>query len=455
MMVFGADKSAASTEVFMEDELVAEGGTISVGLSRIERGDLNAEVPRGSGIYWSMPLNRLKHYGKSVRRTRNLLDDGRRISFTDLLQVNLGAIFAQWGVPPRPRLEYVETIIKIISSSVCAEPMESMKWWSMILEPSVDYLRDTVKGDALFDLGSRRPEFIKVDVKGQGLFGMQSILTLQSLLVGKAEIIKFLLYLLNQRLPNIQDAVILGGPEVIHSGTSHQEIRYWSIQIQQYQSPETTTGVIIQQGSLELRRSLDFSEQLPSKFLHDNGMKYYLLVGDPAIAAIFVRGDVLDDNVDLKISSCRNLSIQELKWCFDSKLVSSERLSRFLSQEALWSRQLSFLHTLSKVYSNESMKGSTISCRVFDRPLLRPWTDRRALYPWESNEFGKYDFRKLQELATLCYLETGSHGVQTLPDNTLSKIIAFSVGDSIFVRSEVSLIFAHYYMNRWGQHENS
>lgn len=461
MMVFGVDKLAACTEVLQHDELVPEGGTISVGLSRIERGDLNAKDPRGSGIYWSMPLDRLRHYGKSVRRTRNLLDDGRRISFTDLLQVNLGAIFAKWGVPPRPRLEYIEMMLKIISFKVSVIP-RSIEWTSMLLGPSLQYLQDTVKGDALFDLGSRRPEFIHVDVQGHGLFGIQRIPTMQSLLCGKAEMIKFLLYLFKQRLPNIQDAVILGGPKIVHTRDSHQashhEIRYWSVQIQQSQSPETTSGVLIQQGILEVRNSPEFRNQLPSKFLHDNGMMYYLLIGDPANAALFVPGDNLAQNPDLQTSSCRDLSIEELKWCFDSNVVWNDRLAHFLAQGSSMTEQLKFLHRVSKLYSSESMKGSTISCRVFDRPLLAPWRMRRPLHPWQSDEPPSFertepdsDIEKIQALATLCYLETGSHGVQTLPDSTLKRIIAFSVEDSIFVRSEVSLMFAGYYMNLRGQ----
>lgn len=46
----------------------------------------------------------------------------------------------------------------------------------------------------------------------------------------------------------------------------------------------------------------------------------------------------------------------------------------------------------------------------------------------------------------LCYLKTGSQGVETLSISTLKKVIAFSVGDPVFVRSEVSSNFASCYM---------
>lgn len=451
IMVFGVDKTAASTEVSMQDELVAEGGTISVGLSRFERGDLNAEVSRGGGIYWSMPLDRLKYYGKSVRRTRNLLDDGCRISFSDLLQVNLGAMFAQWGVPQRPRLEYIDMIIKIVSFQASDHPLRHVEWSSVILDPASEYLQDTVKGDALFDLGSRRTEFSSIDAHGNGLFGLQSIRTLQSLLVGEAEIIKFLLYLFNQRLPNIQDALILADPEaLLHHRDILQEGFYWVTQIQQCQTPETTAAAITQQGSLRLRRSLNFKTQLFPKFLHDDGMWYYPIVGDPGIAAIFVSEDVLRQNLDLRTSSRRDLSLRELTWCFDSNVVSSERLARYLSRGP-GSEQFSFLHTLSKVYSSESMKGSTISCSVFDRPLLRPWNEHRTLHPWPTDQEVGYS-KAEYVIPTLCYLETGSQGVESLPGSTLRKVIAFSVGDSIFVRSEVSL---KRFRNNPCTHENS
>jgi hypothetical protein len=459
MMVFGVEKSAASTEVLMQDELVAEGGTISVGLSRIERGDLNTEFLNGSGVYWSMPLDRLRYYGKSVRRTRNLLDDARRMSFTDLLQVNLGAVLAKWQVPQRLRLEYIDGIIKIITFSAAAKSTPYITWADTILEPSLEYLQDTIKGDALLDLGSRRPEFIRIDIglneshESHGWpihFGLRNILVIQSLLIGKAERIRFLLYIFSQRLPNIRGAVILG-PQALTTGTSQQTIRFWSTQLRRGQSPENTAGVQIQEGALNVPRSTrQDAAELPRSFRHDNGVDYVLLVGDPATAAIFVRIDTLGKNPELQTSACRDLLVQDLKWCFDSKLISSELLTQFLSQETPWSRQLKFLHKLSKIYSDESMKGSTISCRVFDRPLLRPWEQRRALHPWVPDEPERQDedsdIVKLQELATLCYLETGSHGVQTLPDSTLKAIIAFSVGDSIFVRSEVSPLSTSYHL---------
>lgn len=461
MMVFGVEKSAASTEVLMQDDLVAEGGTISVGLSRIERGDLNSEYLKECGVYWSMPLDRLRHYGKSVRRTRNLLDDARRMPFTDLLQVNLGAVLAEWQVPPRSRLEFVDGIIKIITLSASTRPSPLNKWADMILEPCFDYLQDTIKSDALLDLGSRRPDFIRVDIgmneshEGHGwpiLFGLCNILAVQSLLIGKAERIRFLLYIFSQRFPNISGAVILGGPEKIGVSRSHQKLRFWSTQLHRHQSPENTRGVQIQEGALDVPRFKVLQQdtvELPSSFRHDNGVDYVLLVGDPATAAIYVRTDAFGRNPEFQTSANRDLSIHDLKWFFDWELISCELLAQFLSRETPWSRQLKFLHKLSNIYNDESMKDSTISCRVFERPLLRPWQQRRALHPWVPDDSEVHDdensnISKIQELATLCYLETGSHGVQTLPDSTLRAIIAFSVGDSIFVRSEVSPLVMSY-----------
>lgn len=275
-----------------------------------------------------MPLDRFKHYGKSVRRIRNLLEDGLRISFADLLQINLGAVLAEWGVPQRPQLEYIDMIIKIISTSEDGHSLKSIEWSSLILDPSLGYIRDSVKGDALFDLDSQRQKFVHVDDEGRGLFGPQRILTLQSLLVSKAQITKFLLYLFNQQLSNIQDALILGSPEVIRSKTSYQEICYCLTQIQQSQSPETTIGGIIQQGSLKLRLSRDFNEQLPHRFLHDDGMEYHVLVGDPTSTSTFAPEYALDQYINLQDSSYRHLSVHALKWCLIPRLYLANGLPR-------------------------------------------------------------------------------------------------------------------------------
>ncbi|KAI1169838.1 hypothetical protein F4777DRAFT_571680 [Nemania sp. FL0916] len=45
--------------------------------------------------------------------------------------------------------------------------------------------------------------------------------------------------------------------------------------------------------------------------------------------------------------------------------------------------------------------------------------------------------RTSQAMAVICYLETGSIGIQTLSDDTLDGIIGFAFGDSILVRSEL------------------
>lgn len=76
---------------------------------------------------------------------------------------------------------------------------------------------------------------------------------MQSLLDREAEVINFLLYLFNQGLPNIQDAVILDGSKIVRTHdsyrASHHETRYWSAQIQQPQSPETKPAVSYSTGA--------------------------------------------------------------------------------------------------------------------------------------------------------------------------------------------------------------
>lgn len=120
---------------------------------------------------------------------------------------------------------------------------------------------------------------------------------IQSLLIGKAERIRFLLYIFSQRLPDISGAVILGDPQALSTGTSQRKVRFWSTQLHQYQSPENTKGVQIQEGALDIPDSMrQDTVELPRSFRHDNGVGYVLLVGDPATAAIFVRIDTRQES---------------------------------------------------------------------------------------------------------------------------------------------------------------
>jgi hypothetical protein len=73
ILVFGV----RNVEITMNDDVIAVGGVLSLGLSHSG----NTSLP---GIHWSLSLANMRHYGRPVRSQRQLSDDTKRISFSQL-----------------------------------------------------------------------------------------------------------------------------------------------------------------------------------------------------------------------------------------------------------------------------------------------------------------------------------------------------------------------------------
>lgn len=95
LAVFG-DKSVT---IKSEDKEMIEGGILTLGLSKcsIERKGVQDESE--NGVYWSLSLAHLKHYGRPKIMTRSLKDP-RRISYDDFLVAIIGAMLEFWETPP-------------------------------------------------------------------------------------------------------------------------------------------------------------------------------------------------------------------------------------------------------------------------------------------------------------------------------------------------------------------
>ncbi|KAL6163735.1 hypothetical protein ACJQWK_10262 [Exserohilum turcicum] len=79
-------------EVKMEDSNVAEGGVLSLGVSRGP--DLS---DRKRGVRWSLSLAQLRHYGRPVQVTAGLKADSR-LTWPQLTLVTFAAILEQWDL---------------------------------------------------------------------------------------------------------------------------------------------------------------------------------------------------------------------------------------------------------------------------------------------------------------------------------------------------------------------
>ncbi|KAH7408157.1 hypothetical protein DE146DRAFT_711785 [Phaeosphaeria sp. MPI-PUGE-AT-0046c] len=77
-------------EIKMNDTLVAAGGMISIGLGATPRASRE-----DNGVYWSLSLAQLRHYGRPVKVER-AMETGSRITFPQLNLVIFGIMLAEW-----------------------------------------------------------------------------------------------------------------------------------------------------------------------------------------------------------------------------------------------------------------------------------------------------------------------------------------------------------------------
>lgn len=80
---------AKTVEIYQKDELVGEGGLLTVGLS--------SRASFSEGIHWSLPLASLRYYSGPTYTRRTSRQDSTRLSVPQLQQVAMGALLGHWG----------------------------------------------------------------------------------------------------------------------------------------------------------------------------------------------------------------------------------------------------------------------------------------------------------------------------------------------------------------------
>jgi hypothetical protein len=80
------------THITQEDPLIPPDAYITIGIQTQPR----PHTDGGSGVYWSLSLARLRHYGSPTRSTRSAGTDAEKLSFQEFLFVFLGTVFTGW-----------------------------------------------------------------------------------------------------------------------------------------------------------------------------------------------------------------------------------------------------------------------------------------------------------------------------------------------------------------------
>ena len=76
--------------VLQKDDLFSSGAVLTIGI--------DLPIKQDGGVYWSLPLSQLRHYGKPVVSRRSIESGERsRLSLHDLLLATLGCFLHGWG----------------------------------------------------------------------------------------------------------------------------------------------------------------------------------------------------------------------------------------------------------------------------------------------------------------------------------------------------------------------
>jgi hypothetical protein len=490
MMVYGLQgKHQFKKEVLMGDTLVSPSGMVTLGLSKLSHLDADGDT---TGVYWSMPLERFKFYGKAVRRTRNLQDDASRLSFRELLQANLGAILGRWRIPRNQWTEVIRIIVQTImvykrcqgkglvrdryrdttAIDSYIEPAPPLpvafspenNWTDVLLRPALEYLHEPEDVPAPMALGARRVKFIKVHSWRSRvedwpfLFGLcKSMEAMQGLLLTFEDNAKFLQNFFESRGMDVSGTMVVSpnarcndiATEHLEPGTKYR--RLGTMRIIRAESTKLIPGALSdpnfqpKTATIELmdspttsndggtKRALcaeseATSQSLPVEFVGPDGRTYHALGGSKTTAVLYVDSAKWQTVLASGICSQLQPAPKDLSWAIETRLIAQRRFSEHFTTDEGWRRHIDFLYILSKTYLLDSMKGATISCRVLHAPLESPWEARPPLATLHHDEIAEATLR------ALCYFDSGSIDIK---QHDTSRIIGFSSRDSLFVRSEV------------------
>ena len=188
MVIF--DGNSCNKHVAMRDDLVKDGGVLSLGISEAGRQEEQS-------VYWSLSLAHHRFYGEAVKQTRRLNVDGSRLTLSELMLICLGSLLRRWSISP----DETHTAFKILLAIAHVYPkgdnveFDTGKddteddiengWRAVIEEPILQFFRDEKQAILAVSLGRRRPNFLPAGVttEERPLFLLSSLQDLMSLLI--------------------------------------------------------------------------------------------------------------------------------------------------------------------------------------------------------------------------------------------------------------------------------
>ncbi|KAG2415074.1 hypothetical protein HFD88_006265 [Aspergillus terreus] len=163
-------------EVHFKDPLIKPGGVVTIGLDQVR-----ANCPQG--VYWSLSLKHLNHYGGATQKEALFHPDGARVTFNQFCFAVFGCLLGHWAVKwdevhlaARFFVSIQKTLESFIGSDMASPKKTEIfrylrdpcQWWNIMVRAASAYLdtkcEDQETTERLVKLGIRRAHlFIPVD----------------------------------------------------------------------------------------------------------------------------------------------------------------------------------------------------------------------------------------------------------------------------------------------------
>lgn len=194
-------------EVHFKDPLIKPGGVVTTGFDQA-----HGNCPQG--VYWSLSLKHLHHYGGAAQKEALFHPDGARVTFDQFCFAAFGSLLGHWAVKwdevqlaARFFVSIQKTLESFIGSDMASPKKTEIsrylhdpcQWWNIMVRAASAYLdtkcEDQDTAERLVKLGMRRAHlFIPVDEIDHNtpFFGCLSPVSILHCLKGSDERVSFL-----------------------------------------------------------------------------------------------------------------------------------------------------------------------------------------------------------------------------------------------------------------------
>ena len=458
-----------STEIRFNDQLVATGGVLTVGLAPSENSD-------SRGVYWSLSLAHLNYYGKPVNTNGHFDQASERLSFSEFALAVFGCVMATWNlhgskVEQGARVfiamqEFAERALNSVrysrteKKSVSNFLRHSSHWWNVMAAAARSYLeasdeeKETVQ--RLVWLGSRRSTKFLLNLDKRPFFDLSDPSLFVKLLRGDEERIKFLRMIASSLAPESSPIIIRYSSHGNNSTFPGPPQYATAFPVPQSSHKRKHNG---QATALEYRHQRWVSHETPkivvdgevwswkgNRFGDNNfmGSSFEVLDQQTDLTYVFVPvyGNIDEAAIcqdrDADAQHFRSPTAEDIIWGLDNDAFSVtsllNHLDKGLDHLAPVNAAMRAMSAAATFY--KAIPTATVSVKTLNQTLsAAKWTKSSRQGRdgvWESVEAIKLD--RPTALSCIAYMEAGFD----IEPSLLASVFALAFEDSLYIGMQVS-----------------